>query len=242
VDEHLPIGRFAALTGLSTKALRIYHENGLLEPASVDPGSGYRYYAPAQVATAAHIALLRRAGIGLAEIAAHLDDPDPARVDRWRRELDAEVAERRRLLDHIAHTAHREDLPMPAIARMPKRSALERAIPVLASLDIDATQRFYKEKLGFEPASRYPDYGICRRDGIEIHFWLTDDRRFPENTSCRVDVTGVDALYAEMKDAGVVHPNGPLTDQPWGMREFAILDGDGNLIKFGERIVTSSSP
>ena len=35
--------------------------------------------------------------------------------------------------------------------------------------------------------------------------------------------------------AGVVHPNGPLTDQPWGYREFAALDSDGNLIKFGER-------
>jgi len=39
-----------------------------------------------------------------------------------------------------------------------------------------------------------------------------------------------------MKLAGVVHPNGPLRDQPWRIREFAILDQDGNMIKFGENI------
>ena len=113
---------------------------------------------------------------------------------------------------------------------------LERAVPVLASLDLEATQRFYAEKLGFEPLFTYPDYAIAGRDGIQLHFWLTEDEIFPRNTSCRIDVTGVDALYEEMSAAGVVHPNAPLEDKPWGIREFAVLDGDGNLIKFGERL------
>ena len=111
----------------------------------------------------------------------------------------------------------------------------ERAVPVLASLDIEATQQFYATRLGFEPTATYPDYGISVRDGIEVHFWLTDDPAAPSITSCRIDVTGIDALYAEMQAAGVVHPNGALQDQPWGMREFAVLDGDGNLIKFAQR-------
>ena len=41
-----------------------------------------------------------------------------------------------------------------------------------------------------------------------------------------------------LRRAGVVHPNGPLTDQPWGLREFAVLDGDGNMIKFGQRMAS----
>ena len=41
MDELIPIGRFAALTSLSTKALRLYHDQELLVPASVDPDSGY---------------------------------------------------------------------------------------------------------------------------------------------------------------------------------------------------------
>lgn len=36
----LGIGEFARLSRLSPKALRLYHELGLLPPARVDPGSG----------------------------------------------------------------------------------------------------------------------------------------------------------------------------------------------------------
>ena len=115
-------------------------------------------------------------------------------------------------------------------------SALQRAVPVLASLDIEATQRFYADKLGFTTLGRYPDYAIVARDDVQIHFWLTGDADIPKATSCRIDVAGVDQLYEEMSAAGVVHPNGPLTDQPWGLREFAVLDADGNMIKFGQRI------
>lgn len=123
----------------------------------------------------------------------------------------------------------------------PSRAQLERAIPVLASLDLEATQRFYVDKLGFSAVAQYPDYGIVERDGVQIHFWLTDDVDIPKATSCRVDVGGVDELYEEMNASGVVHPNGPLTDQPWGLREFAVLDGDGNMITFGQRMDDSSS-
>lgn len=233
MDELIPIGQLAALTGLSPKALRIYHEQGLLEPAFVDPGSGYRYYAPTQVDVAARIALLRRAGITLADIAAFLGDPSSDRIETWRLALDAEVAERRRMLDHIAQLTRLEE--NATVTTSSTTITFERAIPVLASLDLEATQRFYATRLGFDPLFTYPDYAISARDGVQVHFWLTDDPAAPTITSCRIDVTGIDALYAEMEAAGVVHPNGPLQEQPWGFKEFAVLDSDGNLIKFGER-------
>ncbi|MDQ1012426.1 DNA-binding transcriptional MerR regulator [Streptomyces sp. V4I23] len=44
-DGLLTIGRFARLCRLSVKQLRHYDEMGLLAPARVDAGSGYRYYA-----------------------------------------------------------------------------------------------------------------------------------------------------------------------------------------------------
>ena len=116
----------------------------------------------------------------------------------------------------------------------PTPAEVRRAVPVLASLDIEATQRFYAERMGFASVARYPDYGIVARDDVQIHFWLTDDADIPKATSCRVEVVGIDQLYEEMSASGVVHPNGPLTDQPWGIREFAVLDGDGNMITFGE--------
>jgi len=45
----LTIGDFSRVTHLSIKTLRHYHEVGLLEPAAVDPSSGYRRYTLAQV-------------------------------------------------------------------------------------------------------------------------------------------------------------------------------------------------
>ena len=114
-------------------------------------------------------------------------------------------------------------------------SQLLRAIPKLASTDIERTQRFWSEKLGFERLSTSPHYGISGRDGVQVHFWLTDDPEIPSQTGCRIDVTGIDPLHDEMQAAGVVHPNGPLRDEPWGMRQFDVVDGDGNLVTFGER-------
>ena len=114
---------------------------------------------------------------------------------------------------------------------------LQQAIPVLASLHIEKTVDFYKEKLGFDKIGwKDAHYAVIGRDEIEIHFWKCDHKIHAENTSCYMRVTDVDVRYAEMQEVGVVHPNGPLKTQAWGMREFAILDEDGNMIKFGERI------
>jgi DNA-binding transcriptional MerR regulator len=45
----LAIGDFSRITHLSIRTLRHYHEVGLLEPAEVDPSSGYRHYTLDQV-------------------------------------------------------------------------------------------------------------------------------------------------------------------------------------------------
>lgn len=112
---------------------------------------------------------------------------------------------------------------------------LQRAVPVLASLHIEKTVEFYQEKMGFDKVWwKDENYAVIGRDKIEIHFWKCNDKIHPENTSCYIYVEKVDDLYKEMKKAGVVHPNGPLKNQPWGTREFAVLDLDGNMIKFGQ--------
>jgi PPM family protein phosphatase len=98
VDELLAIGEFSARSGLSAKVLRSYAAAGLLVPAAVDSWSGYRYYAPSQLAEARLILLLRQADVPLSEIAAFLHDPSPGRLRRWEQELDLEVASRRRAL------------------------------------------------------------------------------------------------------------------------------------------------
>lgn len=66
----LTIGAFARAARLTPKALRLYDELGLLPPAAVDPGSGYRFYESDQLEQARLIAQLRRIGMPLAEIGA----------------------------------------------------------------------------------------------------------------------------------------------------------------------------
>src|SRR5262249_25494316 len=61
----LAIGDFSRMTHLSVKALRHYHELGLLEPDEIDPASGYRFYRPGQVQTAQVIRRLRDLGMSL---------------------------------------------------------------------------------------------------------------------------------------------------------------------------------
>jgi DNA-binding transcriptional MerR regulator len=90
----MPVGRFSRQTGLSVKALRHYAELGLLPPAAVDPDTGYRLYATAQVARGEAIRLLRRLEVPLDDIATLLATGDPATV-------------RSVLLDHQRRTALR---------------------------------------------------------------------------------------------------------------------------------------
>jgi DNA-binding transcriptional MerR regulator len=66
------VGRFATMTHLSVKTLRYYHQVGLLEPAEVDPDTGYRYYALEQLPTAQLIRRLRDLRMPVADVRAVL--------------------------------------------------------------------------------------------------------------------------------------------------------------------------
>jgi PPM family protein phosphatase len=68
--ELMTSGEFGRASRLSRKALRLYDELGLLSPAQVDPATGYRLYAPAQLEQARLVAWLRRLGMPLARIRA----------------------------------------------------------------------------------------------------------------------------------------------------------------------------
>jgi uncharacterized protein len=74
------IGRFSRRAGIPVSHLRHYHETGLLEPAYVDPESGYRYYAAAQREVAEVIAILRSIDVPVRDIQRVLADPSEATV------------------------------------------------------------------------------------------------------------------------------------------------------------------
>src|SRR2546429_9933180 len=60
------------------------------------------------------------------------------------------------------------------------------------------------------------------------------DRHIAEATGCRVQVQAIDGLHAQCASQAIVHPNAPLESKPWGTKEFAVLDPDGNLVTFYE--------
>jgi DNA-binding transcriptional MerR regulator/effector-binding domain-containing protein len=61
------IGEFARLGRVSVRTLRHYDEIGLLRPARVDPETGYRCYAPAQLGQLNRIIALKELGLSLAQ-------------------------------------------------------------------------------------------------------------------------------------------------------------------------------
>ena len=77
----LSIGDFSRMTYLSVKTLRHYHDVGVLEPAEIDPSSGYRFYLPNQVGPAQMIRRLRDLGMPLDEVRLIVQAPDAAARD-----------------------------------------------------------------------------------------------------------------------------------------------------------------
>ena len=118
----------------------------------------------------------------------------------------------------------------------------EFAVPILPAKDLDTTLAFY-ERLGFENAGTPPSewsYLIIRRGGVQLHFYGEPDVD-PRTTafSCYVFTDDADALYEEWNAIGVPADSatGSRLQAPvqtdYGMREFALVDPSGNLVRVG---------
>ena len=74
----MTIGDFSRATGLSAKALRFYHGEGLLIPEEVDATNGYRFYSIDQLFEARVIRKLRELEVPVPDIREMLTTTDPA--------------------------------------------------------------------------------------------------------------------------------------------------------------------
>jgi catechol 2,3-dioxygenase-like lactoylglutathione lyase family enzyme len=109
------------------------------------------------------------------------------------------------------------------------------AVPVLPTTNISQATSFYGQ-LGFQVLHQEAEYAIVKRDGVELHVWLCPDQSLAENSSCRIQVTGIEALYRKYQSKGLLASNAALRDTPWGTREFAVFDPDRVLITFVEHV------
>lgn len=76
-DPLMPIGVFSTASLVSIKALRRYHEHGLLVPAAIDATTGYRSYRVSQLVDAQVIKRLRDLDVPLRAVAEIVRARDP---------------------------------------------------------------------------------------------------------------------------------------------------------------------
>ena len=112
------IGQFSQMTRLSTKALRLYDQNGLIPPAHIDPSSGYRYYDLTQANRAEAVRILRSIDMPLDEIKTVLDAEDnPEMIHKLlgmhRERLVDRLAADERMLRYLESLMERKDGIMP---------------------------------------------------------------------------------------------------------------------------------
>ena len=93
----LTIGDFARHGQVSVRMLRHYDSTGLLRPARVEPGSGYRYYETGQLGRLNRIIALKGLGFTLGQVRAMLDEQVSAEQLRGmlllrRAELQSQIA------------------------------------------------------------------------------------------------------------------------------------------------------
>lgn len=118
-------------------------------------------------------------------------------------------------------------------------SRVERVAPVLPVRSVRAALAHYRA-LGFqadaygEESDGDPIYGFLCRDGVELHLVRVSSLDPKSNTSaCYLYVDDADALHAEWTRASVGGRVHVAEDTPYGLREFAHVDPDGNLLRVG---------
>jgi hypothetical protein len=98
-----------------------------------------------------------------------------------------------------------------------------------------AVSLVHYERLGFATRT-YANggYGYATRDGIELHLGVVADRTAHGRGDAYIWVDNADDVAHAWRAAGVeVHEP---QDTEWGQHEGAVVDPDGNVIRFGSPI------
>lgn len=110
--------------------------------------------------------------------------------------------------------------------------------PVLPARNVSEAVNYYTEKLGFhltfQDSEKEPRYAAVVRDEVELHIQWHDEADFAsvEKLALRFVIDDVDELFEEYRDKGVFHSRTALQNTPWGTREFAFFDLNGNGLFF----------
>jgi len=123
------------------------------------------------------------------------------------------------------------------------------AIPTLPACDLDKTIAFY-ESIGLKLVFRIPDsqgYAIVRGGSLELHFFGWPELDPSMNYSgCYLRVSDVDAVYRRFSVALLpargIPSLGGIERKFFSMREFRLVDPNGNLLRVGEELRNDPQP
>lgn len=107
-----------------------------------------------------------------------------------------------------------------------------KALPELPFGDVGAAVAYYQDVLGFHINYQQHDLGVMDRDDITVLLIARTERQTGIG-SAYIYVRDADTLYAELRAKGANLQGAPVS-HPWGLRDFAVLDLEGNRIVFGQ--------
>lgn len=81
----------------------------------------------------------------------------------------------------------------------------------------------------------YANYLVASSKYIELHFYKASDKYLCENSSCYIMVNDIEDLYLSFSSRDIIHPVNKLETKPWGVKEFSIVDNNGNILRFAQR-------
>ena len=107
------------------------------------------------------------------------------------------------------------------------------AATVLQVTDVESALRFYRDVLGFEKDFVFGNYAGVHMGECCLHLCAHNTWARPSGGGAvSVFCDEVDAYCAAVKERGAEIALEP-TDEPYGMRDFAVRDPDGNVLTFG---------
>jgi predicted enzyme related to lactoylglutathione lyase len=108
--------------------------------------------------------------------------------------------------------------------------------PNLEVTDLGPLVRFLRDILDFEVDVEEEEMGLVllHRDAVGLAVVRTANPAVNETTAGYVGVTDVDGLHDRCRQRGA-KVIAPLTDHPWGLRDFVVETPGGHKLAFGER-------
>ena len=108
----------------------------------------------------------------------------------------------------------------------------DQIMPELPLTDIAAGVANYQDVLGFSINYQQHNIAVMDRDLVRI-LLIARTERHSGISSCYVYVRDADALHNELVTKGASVQSEPVS-RPWGLREFRVLDPEGNQLTFGQ--------